>query len=120
MSTPPQVQKADFSSLPTQNIGKVSKQTATLDKLTALRITVHPGGGWSKDLKAAHGTDSCQHAHVGYMLSGTMAVKMDDGEEMHASAGSVFTVRPGHDAWCVGDEPAVFVEFSSGNDAFAK
>jgi len=25
---------------------------------------------------------------------------------------------PGHDAWTVGDEPCVFVEFSRGNDYY--
>jgi hypothetical protein len=27
---------------------------------------------------------------------------------------------PGHDAWTVGDEPCVFVEFSRGNDYYGR
>jgi hypothetical protein len=26
---------------------------------------------------------------------------------------------PGHDAWCVGEEPCIFVEFSRGGDYYA-
>ncbi len=114
------IQKLDFASLPTKTMGDISTKVATLDKLTAVQVTVNPGGSWSKDLKAAAGTDSCQRPHVGYIISGTLAVKMDSGQEEHSSEGTVFVVPPGHDAWCVGDEPAVFVEFSSGSDAFAK
>ena len=52
------------------------------------------------------------------MLSGTLAVKMDgeDGQEEHFSKGAVFMVPSGRDAWYVGDEAVVFVEFSRGSD----
>jgi hypothetical protein len=45
---------------------------------------------------------------------------MDHGQEEHFSEGAVFMVPPGHDAWCAGDEAAVFVEFSRGSDGFGK
>ncbi|MBI2170050.1 MAG: hypothetical protein HYU28_11225 [Actinobacteria bacterium] len=37
--------------------------------------------------------------------------RYDDGSEVDLTAGSVYRVAPGHDAWNTGDEPAVFVEF---------
>ena len=120
MSNQTGIQKVDFSSLSTKNMGDISTQTATLEQLTAVRVIINPGGSWSKDLKALQGTDSCQKAHVGYMLSGRLAVRMDDGQEEHSGENTVFVVRPGHDAWCVGDEPCVFVEFSCGSEAFLK
>lgn len=54
--------------------------------------------------------------HVGYMLSGILAVKMDDGREEQFNEGTVFVVPPGHDAWCGGEQAAVFVEWSGGSD----
>ena len=53
------------------------------------------------------GASSCQIEHVGLVLSGRAAVKMDDGAERMMSAGDFFYVPPGHDSWVVGDEPYV-------------
>jgi hypothetical protein len=44
------------------------------------RGVFEPGWRWSNDVKPIAGTDSCQAEHVGYVLSGSMTVKMDDGE----------------------------------------
>jgi hypothetical protein len=52
------------------------------------------------------------------MLKGCLAVKMDDGNEEHFNQNDVMMLPPGHDAWCVGEEPAMFVEFSRGGDYY--
>lgn len=70
-----------------------------------------PGWQWSKHVKPIAGTDSCQAAHVGYFVSGRMRVRMDDGEEMEFGPGDVMTCEPGHDAWIVGDEPCIVVDW---------
>src|SRR3954468_13868715 len=70
-----------------------------------------PGWKWSNDVKPIAGTDSCQVAHVGYILSGRMTVRMDDGSEHEYQPGEAFNMPPGHDAWTVGDEPCVLVDF---------
>jgi hypothetical protein len=70
-----------------------------------------PGWRWSTHVKPIAGTDSCQTAHLGYVLSGRMHVAMDDGTEGEAGPGDVVRIQPGHDAWVVGDEPCVFVDF---------
>jgi hypothetical protein len=45
---------------------------------------------------------------------------MDDGSEQDFSKNDVMLLLPpGHDAWSVGNEPCVFVEFSRGNDYYA-
>jgi Cupin domain len=75
------------------------------------RGTFEPGWKWSQDVKPLAGTDSCQVAHVGYVLSGRMAVRMDDGTEHEYVPGEAFNMPPGHDAWTVGDEPCVLVDF---------
>src|SRR6266498_2826453 len=58
------------------------------------------------------GTDSCQSSHTGYCLSGRMKVVMDDGEEAEIGPGDAFVISPGHDAWIVGDEACVALDFS--------
>ena len=45
------------------------------------RGTFEPGWRWSNDVKPLAGTDSCQVSHVGYVISGSMTVRMDDGSE---------------------------------------
>jgi quercetin dioxygenase-like cupin family protein len=50
--------------------------------------------------------------YTGYVLSGRMRVVMDDGTESEAGPGHAFVIPPGHDAWVVGDEPCVFIDFS--------
>ncbi len=59
-----------------------------------------------------HQADSCEVAHTGYVVSGRLHVRMDDGTEAELGPGDVFTCAPGHDGWTVGDEPAVFLEVS--------
>ena len=36
----------------------------------------------------------------------------DDGSEATYEAGEAYAISPGHDAWVVGDEPAVVYEFA--------
>jgi quercetin dioxygenase-like cupin family protein len=49
--------------------------------------------------------------HVGYVVSGRAAVKMDDGEERVMEPGDFFYVPPGHDSWVVGNEPYISLHF---------
>jgi Cupin domain len=75
------------------------------------RGTFEPGWRWSECVKPIAGTDSCQAAHLGYMVSGRMKVVMDDGTETVLGPGEAVAIPPGHDAWIVGDEPCVFLDF---------
>ena len=75
------------------------------------RYTFQPGWRWSECIKPVAKTDSCQVEHIGYVISGTIHVVHDDGSEGEATAGDVYRIGPGHDAWIVGDEPMVSVEF---------
>lgn len=70
-----------------------------------------PGWRWSEHVKPIAGTDSCQTAHMGYVLSGRMHIKMDDGSEGEVGPGDVVQIDPGHDAWTVGDESCVMIDF---------
>jgi hypothetical protein len=74
------------------------------------RYTFQPGWRWSEYVKPVVGTDSCQVDHIGYCVSGSLHVRHDDGTEAEVKPGDVYRVAPGHDAWTMGSEPAVFVE----------
>lgn len=75
------------------------------------RITVQPGWRWTSDVKDAAGTDLCQAPHQQYQVSGRMRIRMQDGTEMEAGPGEVTSLPPGHDAWVVGDEPVVAIDW---------
>jgi Cupin domain len=75
------------------------------------RATFEPGWRWSTNVKPIAGTDSCQVEHIGYVQQGRMAVKMDDGAEHEFGPGDAFDMPAGHDAWVVGDEPCVLLDF---------
>jgi quercetin dioxygenase-like cupin family protein len=86
---------------------------------TVGRGTFLPGWRWSEHVKPIAGTDSCQAPHMGYCVSGRMVVKMDDGTEKEIGPGDVIVIPPGHDAWVVGDEPCIQVDFT-GMETYAK
>jgi quercetin dioxygenase-like cupin family protein len=72
-----------------------------------------PGWRWSEHVKPIAGTDSCQASHAIYCISGRMHVVMDDGTEADLTPGDVMMIDPGHDAWTVGDEPCVAIDWVS-------
>lgn len=83
------------------------------------RYTFEPGWRWSECIKPVVGTESCQTNHVGYVVSGRMHVVCQDGSTGDMVPGAVYRIPPGHDAWVVGDEPVVVVEFQ-GAATYAK
>lgn len=83
------------------------------------RATFQPGWRWSEHVKPIAGTDSCQAAHLGYVVSGHQGVRMDDGSEMEYGPGDVVAIPPGHDGWVVGDEPCVIIDFA-GMESYAR
>ena len=51
----------------------------TLGSISVGRATLEPGWRWSEHVKPLAGTASCQVTHVGYVVSGRMHIKMDEG-----------------------------------------
>jgi uncharacterized cupin superfamily protein len=98
----------------TRPIPKGKLEIVKLGDVTAMRATFEPGWRWSECVKPIAGTDSCQVAHLGYMVAGRMGVRMDDGSEEEFGPGDVGVIPPGHDAWVVGNEPMVFIDFQGG------
>ena len=75
------------------------------------RLVFEPGWRWSNDVKPIAGTHSCEAPHFQYHVSGRLGIRMDDGTEMIAGPGAVTSLPSGHDAWVVGDEPVVTVDW---------
>jgi ethanolamine utilization protein EutQ (cupin superfamily) len=83
------------------------------------RATLEPGWRWSKCVKPLVNTNSCQAPHTSCIIAGRMKVKMDDGTEIEGGPGDTAVIPPGHDAWVVGEEPCVSIDFT-GVGNFAK
>lgn len=75
------------------------------------RLTLQPGWRWSECIKPVVGTEWCEAHHLGVMLAGTLRIVHRDGSEGDVHPGEAYNVQPGHDAWVVGDETVVGVEF---------
>ena len=80
---------------------------------TVARATFQPGWHWADDVKPIVGTDSCQQRHVGFLMSGILRVRTEDGTELSLKPGHAYVIEPGHDAWADGEEPTVSVEFAT-------
>jgi hypothetical protein len=91
--------------------GKGSAAVVNVAGHPVLYGTFEPGWRWSEHLKPIAGTDSCQATHLLYCLSGRMRVETSSGEQGEIGPGDVAAIEPGHDAWVVGDEPCVTVDF---------
>ena len=85
-------------------------QLVTVGSITIGREMLEPGWRWSEHVKPIVGTEWCEFHHAMYLLSGRVRVLMRDGETRDVVAGEVADVGPGHDAWVVGEEPAVSID----------
>jgi hypothetical protein len=80
------------------------------------RVVYPPGFRWSKDMKPAVGGDLCQHVHVGFLAAGHIQGTYADGCAFEFQAPAVVAIEGGHDAWVVGDEGAVLIQFDAEGD----
>ena len=87
-------------------------EMVTLGELTVGRAVFQPGWRWSEDVKPVAGTELCEVPHTGYVVSGRECVRMADGTEVELGPGDAFVIPPGHDAWVIGNEPCVTLDFS--------
>jgi hypothetical protein len=92
---------------------KLTASVVHLGTATVKRLTAEPGFRWSECIKPLVGGDSCESEHFGYVVSGTLHIAADDGAAVNLGPGDAYRVDPGHDAWVVGDEPFVALEFES-------
>jgi len=83
----------------------------TIGGATVGRAVFLPGWRWSTSIKPIANTASCEAPHFQYHVSGVLRILMDDGTEFDCRPGDVSLLPSGHDAWVVGDEPAVVIDF---------
>ncbi len=110
-AAPPDVLLAHIEGAQHQKIGG-----ATVDVIKAgngrIKRLIYPAGfRWSTHLRPVVGTDQCMHAHVGFLARGHIKGEYADGCAFEAEAPQAVVVEPGHDAWVVGREPAVLIQF---------
>jgi hypothetical protein len=98
----------------TRPVDKGTVEVVDVGGSKVMRTTFQPGWKWSECVKPVAGTDSCQVDHLGYCVAGRLHVRMNDGTELDFEAGDAMRIPPGHDAWVVGDEPYVAVDFTGG------
>ncbi len=70
-----------------------------------------PGWRWAKSVQPLTKTKSCEAPHFQYHISGVLKIRMDDAIELECRPGDVSLLPSGHDAWVVGDQPVVVVDF---------
>ena len=75
------------------------------------REVLEPGWRWSTHVRPIAGTEWCEFHHVSFLISGRVRIVTRDGERRDLGPGEVYDVAPGHDAWVLGDEPAVSIDF---------
>ena len=86
------------------------------DDVTIGRAIFEPGWSWEKCVKPIAKTNSCQAPHTMYVISGRMKVVMDDGTEAESGPGEAVIIPPGHNAWVVGNEPCVTIDFTGAKE----
>jgi len=83
----------------------------SIGSVTFGQETLTPHWRWSKHVRPIAGTERCEFHHVGYQLSGRWIVEDRDGFQLEVKPGDIFDTPPGHDAWVIGDEPCVTIDF---------
>lgn len=96
----------------TRKFDKGKVHEVTVGDATCGRFVLEPGWKWSTSVKPIVKTDSCQLHHTAYVISGKMKVRMNDGTEIELAPGDFAVVPPGHDAWVIGNEPFVGIDFT--------
>lgn len=87
-----------------------------INKGTIGLFTLQPGWRWKEHVKPIVKTDWCEAPHFQYIVSGKLHVAMEDGQEFDLHAGQVAYLPSGHDAWVIGDQPVVAIDWSGATE----
>lgn len=86
-----------------------------------VKRSIYPAGfHWARDIKPLVGTDTCMHAHIGFLARGHIRMEFPDGCTLDYVAPQVIVIEPGHDGRVLGNEPAVVIEFDFEGDTAAR
>ena len=83
----------------------------TIGGATVARAVFEPGWRWADSVQPIAKTKSCEAPHFQYHVAGVLRIRMDDGTEFIAGPGDITSLPSGHDAWVVGDEAVVVVDW---------
>lgn len=78
---------------------------------TVGRLILEPGWRWSEHVKPIAKTDWCEAPHFQYQISGKLRIAMADGREFETGPGDITSLPSGHDAWVVGSDPVMLVDW---------
>lgn len=78
------------------------------------RVVYPPGRVWQESMAPVVGTEWCEHAHVGFLAQGVMALEYPDGCMAELRAPTAVVVEAGHRGAVVGDEAVVLVQVDCG------
>ncbi len=80
------------------------------------RVVYPPGWRWSVEMGPLTGATLCRHAHAGFLAQGHLIAEYADGCQVDQVAPCFVVLAPGHDAWVIGDESAVLVQYDCGSE----
>jgi hypothetical protein len=103
-----------------QDLAGISIDVVPAGEGRVKRAIYPPGFRWSERLKDVIGTEFCLHAHVGFLARGRIEGTYPDGCVFAHEAPAAVVIEPGHDAWVVGDQPAVLIEFDFERETVAR
>jgi hypothetical protein len=96
-----------------REIGGVTIDIAEAANGRVKRVCYPPGFRWSTNMKPIVKTELCMHAHVGFLARGRVRGTYADGCTFDVAAPRAIVLDPGHDAWVVGRDAAVLIEFDA-------
>jgi hypothetical protein len=96
-----------------REVGGVTIDTARAANGRVKRVCYPPGFRWSVHMKQIVNTPLCMHAHVGFLARGRVRGTYADGCAFDLAAPRAVVIEPGHDAWVVGKNAAVLIEFDT-------
>jgi class 3 adenylate cyclase len=91
---------------------KFTAEVVEVGEVTVGLLVTQPGWRWSVDVRPEVGGEWCQARHLGVVLSGRVAVQLQNGQLLEFGPNDVFHIPPGHDGWTIGDEPCVQIEWA--------
>jgi hypothetical protein len=96
-----------------QMIGGITVDVVRAANGRIKRLVYPPGFRWSTHLKPLVGTEHCMHGHVGFLAQGHVRGEYADGCAFEFVAPQVVVIEPGHDAWVIGEQAAVLIQFDA-------
>jgi hypothetical protein len=103
-----------------REVGGVSIDTTRAANGRVKRVCYPPGFRWSTHMKPLVNTPLCMHAHVGFLARGRVRGTYADGCAFDLAAPRAVVIEPGHDAWVVGKDAAVLIEFDTERSTAAR